>query len=407
MKHMAQNGFKALTSACALSLLATVAWSQGPSIRWLGTHNGNRSIALGVSQDGSVVIGTISYSGYDRAFRWTAAGMEVLNVPGSDPLPLGISWDGSVIVGLSIHYIWYYRGFIWTADSGVRMVDCSGFDSTACYGISGNGLIVVGGSSSPSYGWSGPLGSPCNLIRCDRSSLNDASYDGSVAAGYCGHDGSRRAIIYRRATGTVQQLGLPPGYPEAFAWGISGDGSVVIGLTFSSPNWDSTGAFYWTESEGARVLSTLGGAESGVFKGISVDGSVIVGTSQNAAGEWRAVRWRRVQGQYRIEDLNQTYAALLANGSVLRSAYGMSPDGRYIVGWGRNAATGRDEAFLLDTNAPNGDLNGDGCVDDGDLLQVLFAFGQTDPGHIADVNFDGIVDDADLLIVLFNFGSGC
>jgi len=56
MKHWAQNGFKALTSACALSLLATVAWSQGPSIRWLGTHNGNRSIALGVSQDGSVVI---------------------------------------------------------------------------------------------------------------------------------------------------------------------------------------------------------------------------------------------------------------------------------------------------------------------------------------------------------------
>jgi uncharacterized membrane protein len=205
----------------------------------------------------------------------------------------------------------------------------------------------------------------------------------------------------------VQQLGLPPGYPEAFAWGISGDGSVVIGLTYSSPDWDSTGAFYWTESEGARVLSTLGGAESWVFKGISVDGSVIVGASQNAAGEWRAVRWRRVQGQYRIEDLNQTYAASLANGSVLRSAHGMSPDGRYIVGWGRNAATGRDEAFLLDTNAPNGDLNGDGCVDDGDLLQVLFAFGQTNPGHIADVNFDGIVDDADLLIVLFNFGSGC
>jgi hypothetical protein len=35
MKHMAQNGFKALTSACVLSLLATVAWSQ--SITWLGT----------------------------------------------------------------------------------------------------------------------------------------------------------------------------------------------------------------------------------------------------------------------------------------------------------------------------------------------------------------------------------
>jgi hypothetical protein len=56
MKHWAQNGLKALTSAWVLALLATVAWSQGPLIRWLGTHNGDRSTAWGVSQDGSVVI---------------------------------------------------------------------------------------------------------------------------------------------------------------------------------------------------------------------------------------------------------------------------------------------------------------------------------------------------------------
>jgi len=36
---------------------------------------------------------------------------------------------------------------------------------------------------------------------------------------------------------------------------------------------------------------------------------------------------------------------------------------------------------------------------------VLFAFGGQ--GGAADVNGDGIVDDADLLIVLFNFGTGC
>ncbi len=53
-----------------------------------------------------------------------------------------------------------------------------------------------------------------------------------------------------------------------------------------------------------------------------------------------------------------------------------------------------------------GDVNGDGCVDDADLLAVLFAFGSTD-GGAEDVNSDGVVDDADLLIVLFNFGSGC
>lgn len=51
-----------------------------------------------------------------------------------------------------------------------------------------------------------------------------------------------------------------------------------------------------------------------------------------------------------------------------------------------------------------GDLNGDGVIDDADLLLVLFAFGASDSE--ADLNNDGIVDDADLLIVLFNFGAG-
>jgi hypothetical protein len=53
-----------------------------------------------------------------------------------------------------------------------------------------------------------------------------------------------------------------------------------------------------------------------------------------------------------------------------------------------------------------GDVDDNGCVDDADLLQVLFAFGSTGQND-ADVNGDQIVDDADLLIVLFNFGTGC
>ncbi len=52
-----------------------------------------------------------------------------------------------------------------------------------------------------------------------------------------------------------------------------------------------------------------------------------------------------------------------------------------------------------------GDLDGNGCVDDADLLIVLFNFGNQ--GGSGDANNDGIVDDADLLIVLFNFGAGC
>ena len=56
--------------------------------------------------------------------------------------------------------------------------------------------------------------------------------------------------------------------------------------------------------------------------------------------------------------------------------------------------------------AVEGDVNCDGCVDDADLLSVLFEFGSTDITP-ADVNGDRMVDDADLLTVLFNFGTGC
>jgi hypothetical protein len=52
------------------------------------------------------------------------------------------------------------------------------------------------------------------------------------------------------------------------------------------------------------------------------------------------------------------------------------------------------------------DVNGDGCIDDADLLQVLLRFGKTWDGG-EDINWDGIVDDADLLMVLMDIGHGC
>lgn len=63
--------------------------------------------------------------------------------------------------------------------------------------------------------------------------------------------------------------------------------------------------------------------------------------------------------------------------------------------------------FHAAVGAVQGDVNGDGCVDDTDLLAILFAFGTSGEDLPEDLNNDGIVDDADLLEVLFNFGSGC
>jgi hypothetical protein len=66
-----------------------------------------------------------------------------------------------------------------------------------------------------------------------------------------------------------------------------------------------------------------------------------------------------------------------------------------------------DRVRLIARLTTDPDVNGDGCVDDADLLAVLFAFGQTGSGLAEDINCDEVVDDADLLSVLFEFGSGC
>lgn len=102
------------------------------------------------------------------------------------------------------------------------------------------------------------------------------------------------------------------------------------------------------------------------------------------------------------------------------------PDGpgaaNAIAGWtGTTSAGGRyvislQGAYFVSSQgcvnpccvSHNGDVDNNGCVDDADLLAVLFGFGQTgnNLGRV-DVNCDQVVDDADLLTVLFNFGSGC
>jgi probable HAF family extracellular repeat protein len=198
----------------------------------------------------------------------------------------------------------------------------------------------------------------------------------------------------------MQDLGTLGG-DWSWALGVSADGAVVVGSAHNAAGQER--AFRW-ENGVMQDLGTLGGLESAAV-GVSADGAVVVGSAHNAAGQERAFRWTVGGG---MEDLNTTYASLLTNGSVLLVAYDISPDGRYIVGAGYNAAMERFEAFLLCAAAHNGDVDRNGCVNDADLLAVLFAFGSTGSnlGRV-DVNCDGIVDDADLLIVLFNFGSGC
>jgi hypothetical protein len=116
-------------------------------------------------------------------------------------------------------------------------------------------------------------------------------------------------------------------------------------------------------------------------------------------------------------DTGQTNVAIVQPTQDFQLWYLIRPGGssalptalRYFVGGGTGANNGNILAVdnLQITGFSYGDVNMDGCVDDADLLAVLFAFGNTDPFLAEDTNGDGRVDDADLLTVLFAFGEGC
>jgi probable HAF family extracellular repeat protein len=324
----------ALLSACVLSLIATAGWSQ--SLTWLGTLPGGN--AWGVSADGAVVVvWARNVAGYGRAFRWTASGgmQDLGTLGGCCSKAYGVSADGAVVVGWAANVAGYGRAFRWTASGGMQ------------------NLGTLGGSQ----GWA-----------------LDVSADGSVVVGWA-QNAAEQPRAFRWQNGVMQDLGTLGG-DWSEARGVSADGSVVVGWAYNAAG--QLRAFRWTAC-GMQDLGTLDGCCSWAY-GVSADGSVVVGWATNAAGQRRAFRWTASGG---MEDLNTTYASLLTNGSVLQYAHAISLDGRYIVGVGYNAATRRAEAFLLNTGprctTPDGDVNGDGIVDDADLLIVLFNFGNRYP----------------------------
>jgi uncharacterized membrane protein len=380
---------------------------------WLGTTGGN-SYATGVSNDGLTVVGEAN----GNAVVWDRAANTIITVYNGSSAMSGCDATGAIAVGLvNPGYYAHQTPFMWTRLSGFQWLPPHP-DFGWCADITPSGTIVAGKARSPSGDnlaavWDMTQNPPVYRTYGFGTSGGEAygvSDDGRTLAAFLSN---YRGVVFRlKPDFTVDWHSfLQPvsGHYGCVPREISEDGGVVVGN--SGNIWG--GSYYpamWHASNNwaPELLANLGGSAGEAW---DIRGGVIIGFAATPSGERRAVRWQLGAATTQVEDLNQTYAALLTNGSVLRSANAFSPNGRFIVGWGRNAATGRDEAFLLDLQgcaSENGDVDANGCVDDADLLAVLFNFGNTGStlGR-EDTNCDGIVDDADLLTVLFNFGSGC
>lgn len=338
----------ALTAACAAQA------NSQPSFITIGDLPGgfHNSIAGGTSQDGSVVTGYSYSSNGLSGFRWTLNdGMTMLPTIFNTGSYSGskVSPSGAIIIGTDGGL-----GAVWSDSLGaVSIGDVpGGAERSFLYAVNDAGFAVGQGShdrnefNAPLYRaikWTPeggletlPLpGGDSDLATNSRawSVLDDGRVFGQSASG---------AWLYSESTGFEMLEGAE------YMTRSNSDG------TFFGGTYGPGGSkpVYWTREEGLRFLPLMDGHDGGNFFGMSDDGSVIVGVSFGPSSVGQVI-WLNQSEPIRIVD----FAASLGldmEGWVVTNVIDVSADGSTIVGSARHTSweTGRSEGFVLTIPAP-------------------------------------------------------
>jgi probable HAF family extracellular repeat protein len=343
--------------ALSLSLLTfTVPAQAAPMFMGLGNLSGGgfESLAHAVSGDGTVVVGMGRVGGCGggigcgRAFRWTSGGgmTDLGTVGGVGSYARAVSADGSVVVGESDNTSGRNEGFRWETGEMVGLGDLTGgvFDSFA-WDVSADRSVVVGSGYSESgrqaFRWTAGTGmlALSGLPEGSSTEAMAVSADGLVIAGTVSGD---EAFIWQG--GVLTGLGdLPGGAVDSIARGISADGSTVVGASNSALGRE---AYRWTAPGNMVGLGDLPG---GIFFSdawdASADGSVVVGLSLTGPSQSEAFVWDQANGMRNLRDVLVSDFGLDLSGWSLTEARGLSDDGRTIVGHGTNPS-GNTEAWM-------------------------------------------------------------
>jgi probable HAF family extracellular repeat protein len=293
------------------------------------------SLALDVSNDGSVVVGYGTTASGQKAFRWTqSTGMAALG-SFTNSSASKISADGSTIVGSGDS-----KAFRWTQAGGIQFIpSLSGATSSDASGVSADGSVVAGASGGQAYRWTASAGTVGLGFLSGKTSSNtySVSDDGSVVVGASGG----QAYRWTQSEG-MQGLGFLPGdSSDGWAHNVSPDGSVIVGTS------GATHSFRWTQSTGMLALGNLPGMNVTHPTAVSNYGSTIVGASyNNSTYVCYAFIWDSAHGIRNLKSVLQSDYGLTLTGWTLNAAYGISADGNVIVGQGTNPS-GQTEAFRV------------------------------------------------------------
>jgi len=299
-----------------------------------------------------VVVGW-AYDGYEaHAVIWTNGVIQDIDgLGGGTSDAWSVSADGEVVVGWAVDSSDFLRAFRWENGVMEDIGDLGGFTSHA-FGVSADGSVIAGGSQDDSldgyaFRWENWLMQNLGTLGGEGSEALGISADGIVVVGWSIIDDSTNVrSAFRWENDFMDDLGTLGGL-ESMAFATSSNGSVIVG--WADDFNDEYRAFRW-ENGAMEDLGTLGG-ENSIAYGVSGDGSVVVGFSYDPNWYKIAFCWEEFDG---MEDLNLLYDTLLTPGSELEVAYGISENGRFIVGSGYNAVSGRNEGFLLDTENSTG-----------------------------------------------------
>lgn len=306
------------------------------------TPGGVLSQAAAVSGDGQIVMGLVlTDADQHQLFRWTEQGGMTLFASAAEPMEVtALSHNGAVLVGATTE-AGNLRAFRWEAGSGMQSLGTLGGDTSRAYGISADGSVVVGGADNASavsraFRWTSAQGMQelGGLTATGLSTAYGVSAAGDVVVGSSMGGAGLRAVRWQN--GAILDLGTLAGNNRSEAYGISADGQVVVGSSDAD-------AFRWTAATGMQNLGSLGGLLSSAAA-TNADGSVVVGSSSLADGSLRAFRWGLDTG---MVDLG------VLNGGSYSTAYGVSGDGRVIVGEGDNPQGVRAVVWSLRPAADN------------------------------------------------------
>lgn len=403
--------FARLAPAVCAALWMYPPFALAQSFSGLGTLPGGRASYAGDISNGGEVASGWSHTSCGtcaHAYRWTPSGgmLDLGTFGGPQSFSGKLSTDGTVVIGES-NPPTGLRAFRFTLGEGmVSLGALPGSNESKASAISGDGLVIVGesrtaGGQTHACRWTSTSGTQDlgTLLDGTLSFAGGVSVDGRVVVGTSVSATSAQAFRWTDDTG-MEELGFLPGGNDSWARDASEDGAIIVGLARTESG--SLHAMRWTVAEGMESLGVLPGGSGSDAAAVSANGQIIVGDSTLPVGV-RAFLWTRESGMVDLNSYLPTFGIDL-NGWTLRSASGISPDGRHITGQGSH--NGRDEAWIA-TLPPvcSADLNNDGDLNSQDFFYFIGAFfGEV---VVADFNHDGIITSQDFFDFLAAFFTGC